>query len=105
MLIIQQARHSVEDSARISTPYLPIDDPVTSTSNNTENEPIHSPVSPKPRDTGAKYHPVVASRGNNLPVNILNCLSEWLSVLEDRGTVPGKLFGIEVFSALNLRRD
>lgn len=29
----------------------------------------------------------------NLPLEILRCLSEWLSVLEDRGTVPGTSLG------------
>ncbi|KAJ3764057.1 UPF0187-domain-containing protein [Lentinula raphanica] len=35
----------------------------------------------------------VASEGNNLPVEVLHCLSEWCSVLEDRGTVPGSSLG------------
>lgn len=37
----------------------------------------------------SKYRPNVASDGDNLPLEILRCLSEWCSVLEDRGTVPG----------------
>ncbi|KAJ3973053.1 Bestrophin, RFP-TM, chloride channel-domain-containing protein [Lentinula raphanica] len=35
----------------------------------------------------------VASEGNNLPLEVLHCLSEWCSVLEDRGTVPGSSLG------------
>ena len=36
-----------------------------------------------------KQHPKVAGHGENLPVEILRCLSEWFSVLEDRNAVPG----------------
>ena len=36
-----------------------------------------------------KHRPKIAGGGENLPVQILRCLSEWFSVLEDRGTVPG----------------
>ncbi|KAF8971759.1 Bestrophin, RFP-TM, chloride channel-domain-containing protein [Flammula alnicola] len=32
-------------------------------------------------------------RGENLPLEILRCLSEWCSTLEDRGTVPGTSLG------------
>jgi putative membrane protein len=39
---------------------------------------------------GFKFRPTVACGGENLPLGILRCLSEWFSVLEDRGTVPGK---------------
>ncbi|KAH8828357.1 Bestrophin, RFP-TM, chloride channel-domain-containing protein [Flagelloscypha sp. PMI_526] len=37
-----------------------------------------------PRETGT---------GENLPLEIIRCLSEWCSVLEDRGTVPGSSLG------------
>ncbi|KAJ4490273.1 hypothetical protein J3R30DRAFT_3693838 [Lentinula aciculospora] len=37
----------------------------------------------------SKYRPKLAGEGDNLPLEILRCLSEWCSVLEDRGTVPG----------------
>ncbi|EDR01137.1 uncharacterized protein LACBIDRAFT_312458 [Laccaria bicolor S238N-H82] len=40
-----------------------------------------------------KHRPRVAGSGENLPLEILRCLSEWLSVLEDRGTVPGSSMG------------
>ncbi|KAK7036213.1 Bestrophin, RFP-TM, chloride channel-domain-containing protein [Favolaschia claudopus] len=34
-----------------------------------------------------------AEKGENLPEEILRCLSEWVSVLEERGTVPGASLG------------
>ncbi|CAA7268873.1 unnamed protein product [Cyclocybe aegerita] len=40
-----------------------------------------------------KHRPRVAGGGENLPLEILRCLSEWCSVLEDRGTVPGTSLG------------
>ncbi|PPR04269.1 hypothetical protein CVT26_004059 [Gymnopilus dilepis] len=40
-----------------------------------------------------KHRPKIAGGGENLPVQILRCLSEWFSVLEDRGTVPGTSMG------------
>ncbi|KAF5312327.1 hypothetical protein D9619_002547 [Psilocybe cf. subviscida] len=41
----------------------------------------------------AKHRPKVAGGGENLPLEILRCLSEWFSTLEDRGTVPGSSLG------------
>lgn len=41
-----------------------------------------------------KYHPAVAGGGENLPLEILRYLSEWFSVLEARGTVPGQLYSL-----------
>ncbi|TDL16636.1 UPF0187-domain-containing protein [Rickenella mellea] len=40
-----------------------------------------------------KHRPRVAGGGENLPLEILRCLSEWLSVLEARGTVSGNALG------------
>jgi len=40
-----------------------------------------------------KHRPRVAGDGENLPLEILRCLSEWFAVLEDRGTVPGTSLG------------
>ncbi|KAG6835195.1 hypothetical protein H0H93_004063, partial [Arthromyces matolae] len=40
-----------------------------------------------------KHRPKVAGDGQNLPLEILRFLSEWLSVLEDRNTVPGTSMG------------
>ncbi|TFK25391.1 UPF0187-domain-containing protein [Coprinopsis marcescibilis] len=40
-----------------------------------------------------KHRPVIAGGGENLPLEIVRCLSEWFSVLEDRGTVPGTSLG------------
>ncbi|KAE9404654.1 hypothetical protein BT96DRAFT_916745 [Gymnopus androsaceus JB14] len=39
------------------------------------------------------YRTNVGGDGDNLPLEILRCLSEWCSVLEDRGTVPGTSMG------------
>ncbi|KAK0504154.1 hypothetical protein EDD18DRAFT_1345036 [Armillaria luteobubalina] len=39
---------------------------------------------------GKKHRPRIAGEGENLPLEILRCLSEWFSVLEDRNTVPGE---------------
>ncbi|KAF4616911.1 hypothetical protein D9613_008399 [Agrocybe pediades] len=41
----------------------------------------------------SKHRPKVAGGGENLPLEILRCLSEWLSVLEERGCVPGSSVG------------
>ncbi|THV04730.1 hypothetical protein K435DRAFT_648759 [Dendrothele bispora CBS 962.96] len=48
---------------------------------------------PKSRESSSKYRPRVAGDGLNLPLEVLRCLSEWFSVLEDRGTVPGTTMG------------
>ncbi|KAF9445947.1 UPF0187-domain-containing protein [Macrolepiota fuliginosa MF-IS2] len=40
-----------------------------------------------------KHRPYVAGGGENLPVEILRHLSNWLGALEDRGTVPGTSLG------------
>lgn len=50
-------------------------------------------TAPHVRFETAKYHPTVASHAENLPLDILKTLSEWFSVLEDRGTVPGTSLG------------
>ncbi|THU84170.1 UPF0187-domain-containing protein [Dendrothele bispora CBS 962.96] len=51
----------------------------------------------QPRIGSAKHIPTpsheIDKRGENLPLEILRCLSEWCSVLEDRGTVPGTSLG------------
>ncbi|KAH6897922.1 Bestrophin, RFP-TM, chloride channel-domain-containing protein [Coprinopsis sp. MPI-PUGE-AT-0042] len=51
-----------------------------------------------PVDSGMhmKHRPRVAGGGENLPLEIIRCLSEWFSVLEDRGTVPGTSMGTMV---------
>ena len=43
--------------------------------------------------THSKHRPRLAGGGENLPLEILRCLSEWFSVLEDRGTVTGMSMG------------
>jgi putative membrane protein len=40
----------------------------------------------------SKRRPRVAGDGENLPLEIVRCLSEWYSVLEDRGTVAGGFY-------------
>lgn len=45
-----------------------------------------------------KHHPKVAGDGENLPLEIIRCLSEWFSVLEDRGVVPGTSMGTMIGS-------
>ncbi|KAJ7619496.1 Bestrophin, RFP-TM, chloride channel-domain-containing protein [Roridomyces roridus] len=54
---------------------------------------------PPTRKWGGPIHPNIkqmkakAQIGENLPEEILRCLSEWCSVLEDRNTVPGGSLG------------
>ncbi|KAK0201949.1 Bestrophin, RFP-TM, chloride channel-domain-containing protein [Desarmillaria ectypa] len=47
----------------------------------------------QPAVNGKKHRPRIAGGGENLPLEILRCLSEWFSVLEDRNTVPGTSLG------------
>ncbi|KAF9261672.1 hypothetical protein L218DRAFT_905097 [Marasmius fiardii PR-910] len=53
------------------------------------------PLPPKPENKTHKIRPKLPGTGDgaNLPLEILRCLSEWLSVLEERGTVPGTSMG------------
>ena len=43
--------------------------------------------------THSKHRPRIAGGGENLPLEILRSLSVWLSVLDERGVVPGGAFG------------
>ncbi|KAH7908272.1 Bestrophin, RFP-TM, chloride channel-domain-containing protein [Hygrophoropsis aurantiaca] len=43
--------------------------------------------------THFKHRPRVAGGGQNLPLEIVRSLSEWMSVLEDRQSVPGSSMG------------
>ncbi|EPQ55356.1 UPF0187-domain-containing protein [Gloeophyllum trabeum ATCC 11539] len=52
--------------------------------------------------THVKHRPRVAGGGENLPLELLWCLSEWFSVLEDRGTVPGTSLGAMIAYVANL---
>ncbi|KAJ6537393.1 Bestrophin, RFP-TM, chloride channel-domain-containing protein [Mycena vulgaris] len=52
----------------------------------------------KPVDSAERHHSAgrvhgILHRGQNLPVEVLRCLSEWVGVLEERGTVPGTSLG------------
>lgn len=39
-----------------------------------------------------KFKPAVAGGGENLPLEILRCLTEWVAVLDSRDVVPGMWF-------------
>ncbi|TRM65371.1 Bestrophin, RFP-TM, chloride channel-domain-containing protein [Schizophyllum amplum] len=56
----------------------------------------------KPDIGGAKRRPRVAGGGENLPLDIVRCLSEWYTVLEERGSVPGTSMGNMVASLAQL---
>ncbi|KAJ3891729.1 Bestrophin, RFP-TM, chloride channel-domain-containing protein [Lentinula edodes] len=47
----------------------------------------------QPRIGKEKHTVSAATRGENLPLEILRCMSEWCSVLEERNTVPGTSLG------------
>ncbi|KAJ3719389.1 Bestrophin, RFP-TM, chloride channel-domain-containing protein [Lentinula raphanica] len=47
----------------------------------------------QPRIGKEKHRVSAATRGENLPLEILRCMSEWCSVLEERNTVPGTSLG------------
>ncbi|EEB99500.1 hypothetical protein MPER_00811, partial [Moniliophthora perniciosa FA553] len=75
---------------------------LASTLNNKVKSPIQhvsdkwrAVLPPKPRTRTHKQRPVLPGTGGgaNLPLEILRCLSEWMSVLEERGTVPGTSMG------------
>lgn len=42
------------------------------------------------RWTHFKHRPKVAGSGDNAPLQVIRCLTSWLSVLEERTSVPGK---------------
>ncbi|KZP01036.1 UPF0187-domain-containing protein [Calocera viscosa TUFC12733] len=41
----------------------------------------------------SKHRPVVAGGGDNIPMEVLGCLSEWIATLDARGTVSGTPLG------------
>ncbi|KAI5118413.1 hypothetical protein M0805_002865 [Coniferiporia weirii] len=45
------------------------------------------------RGHGKKFRPAVAGGGQNVPLEILQCLSDWVNVLDERGVVPGNPLG------------
>ncbi|KAL1747971.1 Bestrophin, RFP-TM, chloride channel-domain-containing protein [Schizophyllum fasciatum] len=55
----------------------------------------------KPDIGGMKRRPRVAGGGENLPLEIVRCLSEWYTVLEERGTVPGTSMGNMIATLTN----
>ncbi|KAL1676573.1 Bestrophin, RFP-TM, chloride channel-domain-containing protein [Schizophyllum commune] len=55
----------------------------------------------KPEMGGMKRRPRVAGGGENLPLEIVRCLSEWYTVLEERGSVPGTSMGNMIATLTN----
>jgi len=49
--------------------------------------PVHQRIG------SSKHRRIADAKGENLPLEILRCISEWFSVLEDRNTVPGTSLG------------
>ncbi|GJE97567.1 Bestrophin, RFP-TM, chloride channel-domain-containing protein [Phanerochaete sordida] len=54
--------------------------------------------------THAKHRPRIAGGGQNVPLQIVRCLSTWLSVCEERGCVPGTTLG-NMFGCLSAFED
>ncbi|TFK65187.1 UPF0187-domain-containing protein [Pluteus cervinus] len=84
-------KRSMSPSAKTHLEVLPptIDDDASQQFSNRERKwrgPVHS-------FKHLRHRPQGFNDGENLPLEILRCLSEWFSVLEDRGTVPGTSLG------------
>jgi hypothetical protein len=60
-------------------------------------QPKWKPISLVRKSSHTKHRPVVAGGGQNLPLAILRCLSEYVSVLDDRATMNGKIQKSSVF--------
>ncbi|KAL7277455.1 hypothetical protein ACG7TL_008376 [Trametes sanguinea] len=56
-------------------------------------QPRLSPATPMSHFTHSKHRPRLAGGGENLPLEILRSLSIWVSVLDERGVVPGAVLG------------
>jgi hypothetical protein len=54
-----------------------------------ELQPKWTPVKLTDKSSHAKHRPMVAGGGKNLPLAILRCLTDWLSVLDARATMNG----------------
>ncbi|KAI0666939.1 Bestrophin, RFP-TM, chloride channel-domain-containing protein [Trametes maxima] len=54
---------------------------------------LETETSPRLGFTHSKHRPRVAGGGENLPLEILRALSVWVSVLDERGVVPGSALG------------
>jgi len=58
------------------------------------NEPHrHRRAARQTHKNAGKHRPRVAGDGENLPLEIVRCMSEWLSILEARGAVGGDALG------------
>ncbi|KAE9404912.1 UPF0187-domain-containing protein [Gymnopus androsaceus JB14] len=56
----------------------------------------------QPRVGNEKHTVSTADRGENLPLEIVRCMSEWCSVLEERNTVPGTSLGSMIGTVTSL---
>ncbi|KAG8765647.1 hypothetical protein FRC16_007984, partial [Serendipita sp. 398] len=56
-------------------------------------KPVEGTPNAGPEGSNAGKHVVIAGRGGNIPLEVIRCLSEWFSCLEQRGTVPGTTLG------------
>ncbi|KDQ51415.1 hypothetical protein JAAARDRAFT_140206 [Jaapia argillacea MUCL 33604] len=65
-------------------------------------DPVNVQVAEAPNFTHRKHRPLIAGGGENLPLQILWRLSEWLAILEDRGTVPGTSLGSMIGCLANM---
>ncbi|EKM53790.1 uncharacterized protein PHACADRAFT_211435 [Phanerochaete carnosa HHB-10118-sp] len=54
--------------------------------------------------THAKHRPKIAGGGENVPLQVVRCLSVWLSVCEERNCVPGNTLG-GMFGSLSAFED
>ncbi|CAL1711817.1 unnamed protein product [Somion occarium] len=54
--------------------------------------------------THTKHRPRIAGGGENVPLQVVRCLSHWLSVMEARDTVPGNTLA-NMFGCLNNLED
>jgi len=51
------------------------------------------PATPLAAGVAAGKHVVIAGGGGNIPLEIIKTLSEWMAMLESRGTIPGTTLG------------
>jgi predicted membrane chloride channel (bestrophin family) len=79
-------------SRKSSYSVLPTQDPTKNPFGPDSSQRMWSgPIQPR---IGSEKHTVsTTARGENLPLEILRCMSEWCSVLEERNTVPGTSLG------------
>ncbi|KAF8589566.1 UPF0187-domain-containing protein [Ramaria rubella] len=54
---------------------------------------VHRRTARQTHKKAGKHRPRVAGDGDNLPLEVVRCMSEWLSILETRGVVGGNALG------------